>query len=182
MYLGMIVEQGASAEVFARPRHPYSVGLLSSVLLPNPRLRRQTSVSLRGEIPSPINLPTGCFLASRCPFADDHCRVSMPAAFGFADHVFLPESPSQGPFLELLTQSPQHGLALIRRLVDHAIAHYGGGAEPGSDAIVIAFPDEDRTFPWTRSYGWSRTTFSWSFWMRKAASAWVSWMYAFQSC
>jgi oligopeptide/dipeptide ABC transporter ATP-binding protein len=80
MYLGMIVEQGASAEVFGRPRHPYSIGLLSSVLLPNPRLKRQTSVSLRGEIPSPINLPTGCFLASRCPFADEGCRTRMPAA------------------------------------------------------------------------------------------------------
>ena len=80
MYLGMIVEQGDSAELFARPRHPYSIGLLSSVLLPNPRLKRQTSVSLRGEIPSSINLPTGCFLASRCPFADDGCRARMPAA------------------------------------------------------------------------------------------------------
>jgi len=80
MYLGMIVEQGKSAELFADPHHPYSVGLLSAVLLPNPRLRRQTSVSLKGEIPSPINLPTGCFLASRCPFADDGCRARMPAA------------------------------------------------------------------------------------------------------
>lgn len=80
MYLGMIVEQGQSAELFAHPRHPYSVGLLSSVLLPNPRLKRQTGVSLKGEIPSPINLPTGCFLASRCPFADDACRATMPPA------------------------------------------------------------------------------------------------------
>ncbi|MEA2781751.1 MAG: hypothetical protein QOK29_3295 [Rhodospirillaceae bacterium] len=80
MYLGMIVEQGNSAELFARPHHPYSVGLLSAVLLPNPRLKRLTSVSLKGEIPSPINLPTGCFLASRCPFADDGCRSRMPPA------------------------------------------------------------------------------------------------------
>jgi len=80
MYLGMIVEQGHSAELFARPRHPYSIGLLSSVLLPNPRLRRPSSVSLKGEIPSPINLPTGCFLASRCPFADGGCRAAMPPA------------------------------------------------------------------------------------------------------
>jgi oligopeptide/dipeptide ABC transporter ATP-binding protein len=80
MYLGMIVEQGNSAELFARPHHPYSVGLLSAVLLPNPRLKRLTSVSLEGEIPSPINLPTGCFLASRCPFADDGCRSRMPPA------------------------------------------------------------------------------------------------------
>jgi len=80
MYLGMIVEQGDAASVFAQPRHPYSVGLLSSVLLPNPHLRRASSVSLSGEIPSPINLPTGCFLASRCPFAVDACRARIPPA------------------------------------------------------------------------------------------------------
>jgi oligopeptide/dipeptide ABC transporter ATP-binding protein len=80
MYLGMIVEQGDSATVFARPRHPYSVGLLSSVLLPNPHLRRASSVSLAGEIPSPINLPNGCYLASRCPFALDACRRGIPPA------------------------------------------------------------------------------------------------------
>ena len=80
MYLGMIVEQGDAAAVFAQPRHPYSVGLLSSVLLPNPHLRRGSAVSLSDEIPSPINLPTGCFLASRCPFAIDACRARMPPA------------------------------------------------------------------------------------------------------
>jgi oligopeptide/dipeptide ABC transporter ATP-binding protein len=80
MYLGMIVEQGEAAEVFAEPRHPYSVGLLSSVLLPHPHLAVQTSVSLAGEIPSPINLPDGCFLASRCPFATAQCRAEMPPA------------------------------------------------------------------------------------------------------
>ena len=80
MYLGMIVEQGDAASVFAQPRHPYSVGLLSSVLLPNPHLRRASSISLSGEIPSPINLPNGCFLASRCPFATDACRARIPPA------------------------------------------------------------------------------------------------------
>ncbi len=80
MYLGMIVEQGDAAAVFTEPRHPYSVGLLSSVLLPNPHLRRASSISLSGEIPSPINLPSGCFLASRCPFAADACRARVPPA------------------------------------------------------------------------------------------------------
>ena len=78
MYLGMIVEQGEAASLFAQPRHPYSVGLLSSVLLPNPDLRQPFSVSLSGEIPSPINLPKGCFLASRCPFVIDGCRTQIP--------------------------------------------------------------------------------------------------------
>ena len=78
MYLGMIVELGTAKELFSHPRHPYSVGLLSSVLLPNPNLKRDSAVDLAGEIPSPIDLPTGCYLAGRCPFADDKCRSEMP--------------------------------------------------------------------------------------------------------
>jgi oligopeptide transport system ATP-binding protein len=84
MYLGMIVEDGPAAEVFARPRHPYTVGLLSSVLLPNPRLRWVSRVTLSGEIPSPIDLPSGCFLSSRCPLATAACRAEIPAARTFA--------------------------------------------------------------------------------------------------
>jgi oligopeptide/dipeptide ABC transporter ATP-binding protein len=78
LYLGMIVEQGPAAQLFANPSHPYSVGLLSSVLLPNPHLRRETEIRLEGEIPSPINLPAGCFLASRCPMVEDSCRKERP--------------------------------------------------------------------------------------------------------
>jgi len=78
MYLGMIMEQGVTNDIFAKPLHPYSIGLLASVLLPNPRLKRQTNVTLKGEIPSPINLPQGCFLGGRCPFAIRQCFESMP--------------------------------------------------------------------------------------------------------
>jgi oligopeptide/dipeptide ABC transporter ATP-binding protein len=80
MYLGMIVEQGDAAALFSRPEHPYSSGLLSSVLLPHPNLVMESPVSLKGEIPSPIDLPSGCFLASRCPFVMDRCRGEMPPA------------------------------------------------------------------------------------------------------
>ncbi len=80
LYLGMIVEQGPAAKLFATPSHPYSVGLLSSVLLPNPRLRRETDIRLEGEIPSPIDLPDGCFLASRCPMVEERCRATRPPA------------------------------------------------------------------------------------------------------
>ena len=73
LYLGKIIEQGDAQKIFASPRHPYSLGLLSSVLLPTTRVKRPTSVSLDGEIPSPINLPSGCSLKSRCPFAEDQC-------------------------------------------------------------------------------------------------------------
>ena len=80
MYLGMIVEQGDAETIFNRPQHPYSSGLLSSVLLPHPHIRTKSSVSLKGEIPSPINLPLGCFLATRCPFVIDRCSLKMPPA------------------------------------------------------------------------------------------------------
>ena len=85
MYLGMIVEQGHAATLFAEPRHPYSVGLLSSVLLPNPALQPPGDVSLAGEIPSPVNLPSGCFLASRCPFVIDACKTRVPPAANVGD-------------------------------------------------------------------------------------------------
>ncbi len=74
LYLGMIVEEAEAATLFAKPRHPYSIGLLSSVLLPDPTLKSRPLVALEGEIPSPIDLPRGCFLASRCPFADEAHR------------------------------------------------------------------------------------------------------------
>jgi oligopeptide/dipeptide ABC transporter ATP-binding protein len=89
MYLGMIVEQGDAADVFNRPHHPYASGLLSSVLLPHPHLKIESSVSLKGEIPSPINLPKGCFLASRCPFVIDRCRTEMPPMSIVGDGHFV---------------------------------------------------------------------------------------------
>jgi oligopeptide/dipeptide ABC transporter ATP-binding protein len=89
MYLGMIVEHSSARELFSHPRHPYSVGLLSSVLLPNPKLKRRVAVDLKGEIPSPIDLPKGCYLAGRCPFADARCHTEMPPPEQIADGHFV---------------------------------------------------------------------------------------------
>jgi len=80
LYLGQILEEGASRAVFRTPRHPYTVGLLSAVLLPSPGLRRETTFVLEGEIPSPINLPPGCPLATRCPFRIGRCSTEFPGA------------------------------------------------------------------------------------------------------
>jgi len=85
---------------------------------------------------------------------DEHRGLREP--FTHHDLDFLPASPTQGPFLELLTHAPQHGLALIRRLVDHAILFYTNGREYGADAFILSFPDGERAFPWTHSYTWSR--------------------------
>lgn len=83
-------------------------------------------------------------------------RREPEGPFEFIDHEFLPASPTQGPFLELLTHAPEHGLPLIRRLVDHAIAFYSKGRPYGPDAINIPFSDGERAFPWEQSYRWSR--------------------------
>lgn len=78
LYLGRVLEHGASRAVFRTPRHPYSVGLLSAVLLPSPGLRRQATFVLEGEIPSPINPPPGCPLGPRCPFRISRCSKEFP--------------------------------------------------------------------------------------------------------
>jgi oligopeptide/dipeptide ABC transporter ATP-binding protein len=77
MYLSQVVELGDREAVFGNPRHPYSRALLASVLVPDipsaaGRVRKER---LKGEIPSPIDLPLGCYLASRCPHVVDRCRA-----------------------------------------------------------------------------------------------------------
>ncbi|WP_084213477.1 ABC transporter ATP-binding protein [Thermicanus aegyptius] len=72
MYLGQIVEMGDVQQVFGNPCHPYSRALLSSVLVPDPRVRR-SGYTLKGEIPSPLHVPHGCYLHTRCPEATDRC-------------------------------------------------------------------------------------------------------------
>lgn len=77
-------------------------------------------------------------------------------AFSFADSDYLPPSPAQPPFLDLLNAAPAEGLALIRGLVDEAIAFHTDGREPGEDGITIDFGEGPRFFPWGGTYGWSR--------------------------
>jgi hypothetical protein len=78
-------------------------------------------------------------------------------AFGHQDLDFIPASPSQGPFLQLLINAPEDGLKLIRQLIDHAISFKTAGRDFGANAITIRFMDgTEKIFPWVQSYNWSR--------------------------
>lgn len=79
MYLGRIVEIAKSDEIFSNPLHPYTRALISSVPVPNPRLRKLHSVEpIRGEISSPIDPPDACLFAPRCPYAMKVCSERFP--------------------------------------------------------------------------------------------------------
>ncbi len=78
MYLGHVVEQGSAEEVFERPRHPYTQALLSATPVADPE-RTRNRIRLSGELPSPLNPPTGCAFHTRCPYAEAACREAVPA-------------------------------------------------------------------------------------------------------
>jgi peptide/nickel transport system ATP-binding protein len=77
MYLGRVMERGPSREVYARPRHPYTRALLATAPVPDPK-RRRTHVALQGDIPSPIDPPSGCVFRTRCPLAIEACAHTSP--------------------------------------------------------------------------------------------------------
>lgn len=77
MYLGNIVEYTDTDNIFAEPLHPYTQALLSAVPHPNPTMKRERII-LKGEIPSPLNPPSGCVFHPRCPMATDICKQAVP--------------------------------------------------------------------------------------------------------
>lgn len=79
MYLGRIVETGTPDEIFSNPLHPYTKSLISAVPLPDPRRRRRERMILQGEMPSPIDPPSGCTFRTRCPIATERCASDVPA-------------------------------------------------------------------------------------------------------
>ncbi len=86
MYLGSLVEIGKADEVFFQPKHPYTEVLIGSNPEPDPRSERtRASTAIKGEIPSPVNVPEGCRFAGRCPKVMDVCRSTTPELIALRD-------------------------------------------------------------------------------------------------
>jgi peptide/nickel transport system ATP-binding protein/oligopeptide transport system ATP-binding protein len=100
MYLGRLVEVGTATELYARPRHPYTVALLAAAPQPDPARRlHRPGVRLTGEPPSPLNPPPGCPFHPRCPKVRDVCRVTPPVltadTAGHAAACHFPENADE---------------------------------------------------------------------------------------
>ncbi|WP_414475289.1 ABC transporter ATP-binding protein [Microvirga sp. M2] len=78
LYLGRIMEMGPAREVYSNPRHPYTQVLLSAAPIADPRAKRERII-LQGDIPSPLNPPSGCVFRTRCPYAVQACAEIVPA-------------------------------------------------------------------------------------------------------
>jgi oligopeptide/dipeptide ABC transporter ATP-binding protein len=131
LYLGMVVEHGPATKLFARPSHPYSVGLLSSVLLPNPSIKRPRRIRLEGEIPSPIDLPKACYLAGRCPLAIEACRAAMPPEEAAGpDHVVR-------CYRYRDVEAEGEEIDYFARFQSEAERILGAGVPPGSGSALI---------------------------------------------
>ncbi len=105
MHLGEIVETGTSTEVLSSPAHPYTRALVDSIPIPDPAIQRERVRNvLRGEVPSPLNPPSGCRFRTRCPLAFERCEQEHPATVmvdsghGVACHLWDPDE-SRGAVL-----------------------------------------------------------------------------------
>ncbi|CRL45395.1 Oligopeptide transport ATP-binding protein OppF [Sodalis glossinidius str. 'morsitans'] len=88
MYLGHAVELGTFDQVYHNPQHPYTRALMSAVPIPDPDKERNKVIQLlEGDLPSPINPPSGCVFRTRCPLADETCAVTRPILQGSFRHV-----------------------------------------------------------------------------------------------
>ena len=107
MYLGKLVEIGPSESIYASPAHHYTAGLIATVPVPNPVVQRQrTRIGIRGELPSPVNPPSGCRFRTRCPAAQDVCAQEEPPMRPFGEgHWAACHFPLAAPLPSLIGES-----------------------------------------------------------------------------
>jgi len=99
MYLGKLVELGTGADVYQRPAHPYTLGLLDTIPVPDPEVERaKHGIAVTGELPSALDPPSGCRFRTRCPLAREICAQQEPALQSFGgEHVAACHFPLQTP-------------------------------------------------------------------------------------
>ena len=99
MYLGKMVELGAADDIYARPAHPYTHGLIQAIPVPDPLIEKaKRSAAVRGELPSAVNPPSGCRFRTRCPLAQEICAEEEPPLRGFGPgHIAACHFPLLSP-------------------------------------------------------------------------------------
>jgi oligopeptide/dipeptide ABC transporter ATP-binding protein len=112
MYLGKLVELGSAADIYERAAHPYTAGLIATIPVPDPdTARSKIGAGIKGELPSPVNPPSGCRFRTRCPFAQELCAEEEPELRSFGPgHVAACHFPLQAPALE----QPEAATAALR--------------------------------------------------------------------
>ena len=99
MYLGKMVELGSAQDIYERAAHPYTAGLIATIPVPKPTTERaKKGAAIKGELPSPVNPPSGCRFRTRCPFAQERCAAEEPKLRSFGPgHVAACHFPLQSP-------------------------------------------------------------------------------------
>jgi peptide/nickel transport system ATP-binding protein len=100
MYLGKLVELGSGDDIYERAAHPYTAGLIATIPVPKPTAERaKKGAAIRGELPSPVNPPSGCRFRTRCPFAQERCAAEEPKLRSFGPgHVAACHFPLQSAY------------------------------------------------------------------------------------
>jgi oligopeptide/dipeptide ABC transporter ATP-binding protein len=99
MYLGKLVEIGSGQDIYERAAHPYTAGLIATIPIPDPGAERaKQGVAIKGELPSPVNPPSGCRFRTRCQFAQERCAAEEPVLRSFGPgHMAACHFPLQNP-------------------------------------------------------------------------------------